>query len=646
MNTLTKFAAALLLLALPAGASAAPPTDIADVFPPGTLAYAELHNPAELGPQLAALFKGTPLEDSIPFIHGRKDSAKTLQELKAKQELAQLALLASPEVLGEFRKLGGVAVGLVGFNKDGQPEAVVAVLTGDSAAAGLAARAFVTMGPSVRKVGEVSKVAVFQNRTPAINYDPNGNPQLANDKPPAEGPYEPTFAYTPGLFVAGTSKAALAPVLKRFLGEEKDTLRATAGFKAAATEYRKPGLFFYANAPEFFAKADAAGRVRMREAALDVDEFAWLKLIANPKALTAVAGCVQFRDNGLSLVASGRFDPAHKSPLADFFAGPAAKVETLHHARKPASFAATVNLPEKDRAAAVLGLLDALAKGNGELGRLPSDIAKELDDKHKMSVKSDVLAKVRAVTVVMPAKQDIPKGATPIPLFVFHAEDAAAAESLEAFVPKLVAEIAGEKEPAQPSTETVAGVKVYSLAGTGLPWKAAVHYTRKDAALAVGLDRKLVAAAVVPDAADSVAGDKGLPLPPGAPALLGALNLGALIASFDDKPVIDGPVRPVPPMPLVPGGGGRVAPEQSQKDADTARAAFLAAFGALPPATVAVRKVGDELRLEVFQPKVQGGGLTPVINAGVNWFDKLMNTRDPNRAAIDIYEGPRRGPRW
>jgi hypothetical protein len=27
----------------------------------------------------------------------------------------------------------------------------------------------------------------------------------------------------------------------------------------------------------------------------------------------------------------------------------------------------------------------------------------------------------------------------------------------------------------------------------------------------------------------------------------------------------------------------------------------------------------------------------------VNWFDKLMNLRDPNRAAIDIYDGPIKG---
>jgi hypothetical protein len=131
-------------------------------------------------------------------------------------------------------------------------------------------------------------------------------------------------------------------------------------------------------------------------------------------------------------------------------------------------------------------------------------------------------------------------------------------------------------------------------------------------------------------------------VPAGDLALLGTVNLGELIATIDF------------PAPTAPGrnpfGGPRIrrgevinAPEELVKQAEKAREAFLAAFGELPPAAVTVRRAGGELRLEVFQPKVQGGGLTPVINAGVNWFDKLMNLRDPNRAAIDIYEGPIKG---
>lgn len=103
-----------------------------------------------------------------------------------------------------------------------------------------------------------------------------------------EGPYDPTFAYAPGLFVVGSSKAALAPVVRRFLGEEKETLRGTHGFRAAAAGYRKPGLFCYANAPLLFATAAAAGRARGEP--LDSDYLALMKLAANPKALGAVAG--------------------------------------------------------------------------------------------------------------------------------------------------------------------------------------------------------------------------------------------------------------------------------------------------------------------------------------------------------------------
>lgn len=605
---------------------AAPPTDVAEVFPPTTLAYAELSSPTELGPQLAALFKGTPLEDSIPFIHDKKNAAKTLPELHGKRELAELALLVSPEVLADFRKLGGIAVGLTGFNDQGEPEVAIAVLTGDSAVAGLAARAFITTSTNLRKVAEVSKVPVFQYRQPIINYDNNGNPKLVNDKPPTEGPYELTFAYTRGLFVAGSNKAAIAPLIKRFLGEEKDSLLAADSFKVSAAEYRKPGLFFYVNAPELLTKLDTAGRNRGDP--IDSDLIAWLRITANQKALKSIAGRIYFRDGGLALLVNGKLDPTQKSPLADFFSGPPVKVDALHHARKPASFAATVNLPDKNRAAVLIDFLDAMAKANGVLGRLPSDLVKELEEKHKTSLRDGLLAKVRGVTVMVPARQQLPKGARPVPMLVLSMEDAAAAAALEEFLPKLAGELAGEK-PAEPSSETVGGVKVFSLPATGLPWKSAIHYTRKDAILVLGQDRKLVAATITPDAATSVAGgDKPLAVPAGDYALLGTINLGELVAAVElPTPSAPGQLLEFPGRER----RGELTPaDEIVKEVNTARSAFLAAFEQLPLAVVTVRRVGDELKLEIFQPKVQGGGLTPVINAGVNWFDKRMNLRDPN----------------
>ena len=260
---------------------------------------------------------------------------------------------------------------------------------------------------------------------------------------------------------------------------------------------------------------------------------------------------------------------------------------------------------------------------------------KDLQEKHKIPVTDGLLAKVRAVTVIVPAKPELPKNAKSIPMLVLHLDDAAAAGAWEEFLPKLVGNIAGESA-SQPSSETVGGVKVLSLSGTGLPWKSAVHYARRDNVLAIGQDRKLVAAAVVPDAAASVAGgDKPLVVPAGDYALLGTMNLArCLPRSISRRPAGR---RPLEPPQRFRRGDDSIPQDELLKEADKARAAFLGAFGELPSAVVTVRRTGDELRFEVFQPKVQNGGLTPIITAGVNWFEKLMGLRNDGDFPI---EGP------
>ena len=287
-----------------------------------------------------------------------------------------------------------------------------------------------------------------------------------------------------------------------------------------------------------------------------------------------------------------------------------------------------MNLPEKNRTAVLLDFLDAIAKAHGVLGRLPGELVKELEAKYKLSLRDGLLAKVRAVTVILPEKQQLPKGAKALPILVLHMEDGDSATAWEEFLPKLVGEIAGEK-PSPPSSEIVNGVKVFSLPATGLPWKSAIHFTRKDAVLVVGQDRKLVAAASTPDAAASVAGGKPLPVPKGNLALLGTLNIGALLGAIDISKTTR-PVESIELPDLRPRRGELLPPDELLKQADKARAAFLAEFKQLPPTVIAVRRVENELRLELFQAKVQGGGLTPMIKSGVDWFDKRMNLRNPN----------------
>lgn len=658
MNAFTRCLAACLILAgaapvcAPARA-AEPPADLAKLFPVGTLAYAELVNPGELAPELASVFKGTALEDSISFIHGKKDAAKTLLDLNGKETLSVLGLLASPEMMGELKKLH-IAVALTGFSANGDPDFALVVLTHDSPASGLAARAYITMSPTLRRVGEVSKVPVFQRRSPNINYDNNGVPTIQNDKPLADGPHEPTFAYTPGLFVLGSSKAAVGGVVKRFLGEEKtESLANLALFTDAAAAHRKTGLFYFVNFPEFSAKFDAANKLRGRErgveelvkplegahAAGDLDLFAWFKLTANPKAVKSVAGLVRFRDGGVSATLAAAFDPAHKSPLLDFLSGAGAKLELLHSARGPSTFAIGVTLPEKNRAASVVNFLDAMAKASGTLGRLPSEAVRELEQKLKVAITKDLIEKTRAVTVFLPTSQELPKGAKPLPILVLHAEDAATAGAWEGFIPQLVGDLAGGAA-AQASSETIGGVKVLSLPGAGLPFNAPVHYARSGTALAIGLDRKHVAAAVKADAAGSVVGgDKLVSPPPADTPAFGVVSLGELLIGLGERPRPEGPVVPKEEEPLVLPNGNPL-PENFMADLKKARKAFAEAVAKMPPATVSARRTGNELRVELFQPKVQAGGLKAVIDAGATWLDKAGAIKGANRSdgGIDRYD--------
>jgi hypothetical protein len=206
-------------------------------------------------------------------------------------------------------------------------------------------------------------------------------------------------------------------------------------------------------------------------------------------------------------------------------------------------------------------------------------------------------------------------------MLVLQTTDGAAAAAWEEFLPKLVGEFAGAAVPPQQSTETISGVKVFTVAGAGLRWNAPVHFARNGEVVAVGLDRKLVAAAVVANAATSVVGGSQSISPHGEPAaLLGVISLGEVLPALFERPRGSGPVVPVDERPSFP--NGQPLPESTIEELKKSRKELSAALAALAPATVAVRRAGNELRLEVFQPKVQQGALKTVIDATANWLDR------------------------
>jgi hypothetical protein len=619
--------AVVLLSACVQPVNAAPPAELAELFPPGTAAYAELVDPAELAPEIAAVFRGTAFEDSIPLIHAKKDAAKNLIDLNGKRYLALLGLLASPELAGELKKLR-IAVGLTGFTDSGDPEVAVVILTHDSPATGLAARAYLTMTPTLRKVGEVGKVPVLQHRMPNINYDNNGVPVINTEQPPAAGSQEPTFAYVPGLFVIGTNQSAVSHAIRRFNGEEKgESLASRPLFKEAATTHRKTGVFFYVDFINFCTKFDLADKARGMNRGIgglvpgaasdsDFDLLAWFRMTADTKAVKKLAGRLSFRDGGLSATLSASFDPTRRSPLLDLFSGAGVKAELLQHSQGPVSLAIGLTLPEKNRGASVIAFLDGIAKAGGEIGRLPGEAVREIEQKHKLAITEGLLAGIRAVTVFLPVKQELPKGAKAMPVFVLHCENAEKATAWEKFLPILVGELSGAAAVPQTSTETIGDVKVCSLPGTGLPWNSPVHYAQSGTIVAIGLDRKIVARAVHPAVAGSVS-----PQPADA-AAVGLVSIGELLFRAWERPRAAGPVVPREnEEPLILPNGNPL-PENFLEDVKKARKGFVESLTAIQPASLTVRRVGTDLNLELFQPKVQAGGLKPVLDAAGNWLDK------------------------
>src|SRR5262249_19089494 len=160
-----------------------------------------------------------------------------------------------------------------------------------------------------------------------------------------------------------------------------------------------------------------------------------------------------------------------------------------------------------------------------------------------------------------------------------------------------------------------------SLPGTGLPWKGPVHYAKSGSVIAVGLDRKLVAQAVKADAATSVVGaDRAVSPPPAGAAAFGVVSLGEILLGFVERPKAAGPVVPRDEEPLFLPNGNPL-PENFMEDLKKARKDFVESLASMPPATVTARRAGNELRVELFQPKVQAGGLKTVIDAGAKWID-------------------------
>jgi hypothetical protein len=616
--------AVALLAAAPAPAHA-DVADIAQLFPKDTLAFAEVRDPATAARVVGGWAKGTPFEDGIKLTHDRRDAIKDYRGVAAQQPVGVGNLLVSPEFLREIGRFRGAAVGLTGFTDKHEPNVAAVVLFGDSAAGALLAKAYLTTSQDLRRIDTIDGVAVFQHRAfPPLAFGNDGKPVPFENGKPTEGRFEATYAYRPGLFVLGSNKAAVADVLARFAGKKASpSLEASPDFAKFGDDRKRPGAFVYAVPPALVKALDAIRKAE-REA-VDDDSLAVLNFVCNPKAVPVVAGNLVPGDDEVMLSLRADLAPGQSSPLLALLAG---SIEPKGLATPGGTVAAaTLALPKShDRVKAALAFADACAKASGALGRPPSEECADWEKRSGVPLRDGILRKLIAVSAVLPERQELPSGVSPLPLLVFHCEAEADAEALVAAVPKIAAQwMATEKIP-QPSGETIQGVRVSSISAPGLPQNAPTHFAKYGTRVAIGLDRKWVARAAVgggTSVADPTAGA-------GEGALFGSGRLGSLVEFAGHRtnaPPERIAVQQGPETPPVK------SPETDKQQVPSSVSALAAAANELPPVVlrVVVEKGTLTARLAVrgFRTKLPSLGEKLVL-----WLEQVGMESNPNDAAI------------
>jgi hypothetical protein len=572
----------LLVLVFPSLA-AAQPRDVAELFPPSTVAYAELRDPAAVADALAAVFKGSPFEDGLKLLHDRKDAAKDPRFAGGSGALAGATLLASPEFLAEFRRIRGAAIGFFGLTANHEPKIAGCVLTGESVAAALYARAYLTNEALFRRVAVVDGVAILQSRAaPVPAYDPNtGKPIPFEPKPATEGPCEPTYAYVPGLFIVASNKDAIAEVLARYKGTAKDSLAASPDFSVK----RPAGINAFVRTIDFVRTADAAKKAR--KDLLPPESLAHLKLVLNPRSMPLVTAHGSLGSTGMRWTIEFPRDPKQPSPLLDLLANPV-PAEALRTIPPGAAAGLSVGLPAKDRRAAdLLAFADAILKAEGNVGRSATEWVEEYETKSKLPIRARLLSEIRGLSVVFLPKPELPPHVEPWPLLALHLESNAS--DWETAIPKLAAAFDGLETPAQPSSETIRDVKVRTLSVAGTP----LHYARRDSTWVFGLDRKQVAECCSANESAPASADVAF-VTARWPGLVKYDSLRKFAGQFEQRSRVQHQFE-------FPFGGGFLPPGllDPQSGGELSADDFKNLFGSLPPLALRGSRAADRIAFDL-----------------------------------------------
>lgn len=543
---------------------AQPVTDLAKLFPADTLAYAEIAKPGAFVTGVKALVAGTPWADASKLLHDRYDGAPDLGQANAVRETALLTLFTSPEFLAEVTRFTGAAVAFTGYDAHQNPRYAAAILLGDSNATGLAIRLFLTTSSDVRRVGVVDGIPIYQHRTFAGQPLDPGQAAIAEPKNELwpEGKAEVTYAYTPGLFIIGSGRDAIADVLRRYQGKSKDaSLAQSELFRGQQAARDRTGVFLYATPTNWLAQYDAANKAAVAKA--ETDLTAIIRFVANPKSIPVVTATFSLDADRVELSGEIVRDPKLPNPLASLLIGSRVTADHFKSLPGPPHAAVTVSLPSgEQRVKSALTVADAIACAWGVIGKKPSeriaaleqDTGKDTGKDTGRKTPTELLATIKAVTVFTPAST------TPSPVVMLHLETARDADRWRKELPTLLPLLLTGEPPV---SELASGVRVYTmLTGTG-DTKTAWQFSVTTTTVMIHQDKKVTKVGKGTRAEWNEWLSK-VPVQPDTTAL-GFFNVGGLLEHCFTtplpvpEPIADGPIPnqgavPIPPRPGLPLG--------------------------------------------------------------------------------------------
>jgi hypothetical protein len=622
-----RFPISLIVLTLAAAGLRGAPPDLAELFPAGTLTYIEVNQPAAVAGEIAGLLKGTALEDSIATVSKLREKSKD-QPIDT-SHLGVLGTLLGPEMLAEAKRFDAFAVGITGFSKAHEPEYAGLLLAGSSHVPGLLLRSYLT-SVEMRKVGTAEGIDLYQEM--AFAGPPDG---LGLVPTPPAAPVVAAglvFGYSDGRLLFASNKEAMTALIRRWKGKDQSgSLARMPPLVEARGVRQRPGLFVYADLKNLIARIDASQPAQGEAGDLEWELF---KGIVNPKALGSLVAHLGFDKRGYAFDVQLRLERSQPSPLFDLLSD--AKVTTTMPTGADATFGMTFAPPTEQRSERLLRLADAAVKATGTLGVTPREAVRELDEQTRVPTATNVLDKLRGISLLLPHPRQWPKEGNILPVIVLHMDDEAAARAAEGLVPPLLRLLGADS--IEPTTETIAGQKVRSISGRGLPWGTPLHFGSRGATFACGQDRALLASALA-------GADKPVALPP-------ELSKDACVVAVcgwgiwsgrppppEEAPPPERPRVPPPtiPVPLAEGPQGNLREGARQTYDELVRS-----IEKLPPLLMSARRDGDMVRIELRQPDPRQP-LRRVIDKCVEWLGQSPES-SLRRLIIDGASGVGGGP--